>query len=318
MVWISLPSLSVKVTQQFFLVLGVLMACSRSDRSADETSTQAIEAAPEMVAFEVAVQNPVFTGTGGDTWDEKIRERGYILRDDSIYHMWYTGFRDEEDPQMKLGYATSVDGIRWVRYPANPIYDATWTEDMMVIKVDTTFVMVAEGENDVAHRLTSGDGVHWTEHGSLDIRYVDGRPLSEGPYGTPTVWYEDGTWYLFYERNDLGIWLATSDDLDVWTNVSDEPVIAMGPEPYDQYAVAVNQIVKHNDLYYAYYHASAFEDWREWTSCVAMSTDLIHWTKYAGNPIMRDNKSSPIRVFDGNAFKLYTMHDQVWVHQRRR
>ena len=298
------------------LVLGLLTACVRSERSASEASTKTVEPAQEMVAFEVAFPNPVFTGTGSDTWDKEIRERGFILRDDSLYRMWYTGFRDET--RMKLGYATSVDGIHWVRYPGNPIYDAEWTEDMMVIKVDTTFIMFAEGENDVAHRLTSTDGIEWTEHGSLDIRYVDGRPLSEGPYGTPTAWYENGTWYLFYERNDLGIWLATSDDLNVWTNVSDEPVIAMGPEPYDQYAVAVNQIVKHNGLYYAYYHASAFEDWHEWTSCVAMSTDLVHWTKYTGNPIMRENKSSPILVFDGTAFRLYTMHDQVWVHAHRR
>jgi hypothetical protein len=31
--------------------------------------------------------------------------------------------------------------------------------------------------------------------------------------------------------------------------------------------------------YYAYYHATAFEDWHEWTSCVAISDDLIHWKK---------------------------------------
>jgi hypothetical protein len=300
------------------LTLSLLTACSRSHRSSNEVVADTIVAAQEMVAFELAVQNPVFTGSGGDAWDEKIRERGFILRDDSIYHLWYTGFRDEEKARMKLGYATSSDGINWVRYPGNPVYDAEWTEDMMVVKRDTTFVMFAEGENDIAHRLTSRDGLHWTDHGSLDIRHVDGRPLSEGPYGTPTAWFEAGTWYLFYERNDLGIWLAVSNDLDVWTNVSDEPVIGLGPEPYDRYAVAVNQIVKHNGLYYAYYHASAFEDWHEWTSCVAISRDLIHWKKYPGNPIMGDNKSSPILVYDGNAYKLYTMHDQVWVHQHYR
>ncbi len=41
----------------------------------------------------------------------------------------------------------------------------------------------------------------------------DGNPISKGSYGTPSIWYENGLWYLFYEREDLGIWLATSPDL---------------------------------------------------------------------------------------------------------
>ena len=99
--------------------------------------------------------------------------------------------------------------------------------------------------------LTSTDGLKWTDHGSLDIRKTDGTPIDPGPYGTPTAWFENGTWYLFYERGDQGIWLATSKDLKVWTNVKDDPVIAMGPEPYDKTAVALNQVVKRDGFYYA-------------------------------------------------------------------
>jgi len=37
---------------------------------------------------------------------------------------------------------------------------------------------------------------------------------------------------------------------------------------------------------------------------------LIHWEKYAGNPLLPtvDNKSSGIVVPDGDKFRLYTMH----------
>ena len=42
--------------------------------------------------------NPVFAGTGRDTWDRKIRERGYILiGEDGTYHLWYTGY-DRDKP----------------------------------------------------------------------------------------------------------------------------------------------------------------------------------------------------------------------------
>ena len=91
------------------------------------------------------------------------------------------------------------------------------------------------------------------------MRLMNGQPISSGPRGTPTAWFEDDTWYLFYERRDLGIWLATSPDLAVWTNVSDEPVLTLGPADYDRRQIALNQIVKYHDLYYAFYHGSGNE-----------------------------------------------------------
>lgn len=268
----------------------------------------------EILDFTPYENNPVFKGTGTDTWDQRIRERGYILKEDSIYHMWYTGFREGSDQAMHLGYATSPDGLVWTRYENNPLTDSGWVEDMMVVKDDDVYYMFAEGTDDVAHLLTSTDRVNWKEHGPLDIRQVNGDPLSPGPYGTPTVWIEGNTWYLFYERNDEGIWLARSHNRKVWTNVQDEPVIKPGPEAYDLYGVAINQIIKYKGKYYGYYHATAYEDWREWSSCVAISDDLVNWTKYPRNPIMRDNKSSPILVHDGYQYRLYTMHDEVCAH----
>ncbi len=70
--------------------------------------------------------------------------------------------------------------------------------------------MFAEGKNDIAHQLSSADGRHWDELGPLDVRLRNGSPIPAGPYGTPTIWFENGTWYLFYERRDQGVWLATS------------------------------------------------------------------------------------------------------------
>ena len=90
--------------------------------------------------------------------------------------------------------------------------------------------------------------------------------------------------------------MATSKDLKIWTNVQDDPVIAMGPEPYDKAAVAVNQIVKRDGFYYAFYHANSQRPWKDWTTCLARSRDLVHWEKYPGNPIIGNNCSSAILV----------------------
>ncbi len=143
----------------------------------------------------------------------------------------------------------------------------------------------------------------------------DRRPPDQpGPYGTPTAWFENGTWYLFYERGDRGVWLATSKDRKVWTNVQDDPVIALGPSAYDQAAVAVNQIVKRDGFYYAFYHANAQRPWKDWTTCVARSRDLVHWEKYPGNPIIGNNCSSAILVRTPQGEdRLYTMHPDVKV-----
>jgi hypothetical protein len=267
----------------------------------------------ELVHFVSYNKNPVFSGTDTTTWDQHIRERGYILKEDSVYHMWYNGYTDIDD-EKHLGYATSPDGYSWKRYEGNPIYSSGWVEDMCVIKSDSLYYMFAEGRGDTAHLLTSPDRIHWTERGNLDIRQTNGTSITPGSYGTPAVWKENGIWYLFYERGDLGIWLATSKDIKVWTNVQDEPVIKLGPGAYDKYGVAMNQVIKYKDRYYGYYHATAYADWREWSTNVAVSEDLIHWKKYPGNPIVGENKSSGIMIQDGKRYRLYTMHDKVNVH----
>ena len=184
----------------------------------------------EITKFTPLQENPIFTAAKEGAWDSGIRERGFIMKEEDGYHMWYTGFdKYDENRMLKLGYAFSEDGIEWTRYKDNPIFSESWVEDMMVWKEDGVYYMFAEGRGDIAKMLTSTDRIHWENQGNIDIRKVDGSPISEGPYGTPTVWVEDEVWYLFYERGDLGIWLATSNDRKVWTNVQDDPIIKIGP-----------------------------------------------------------------------------------------
>jgi len=256
--------------------------------------------------------NPLFAGTAQRTWDDHIRERGFILREGGLWRLWYTGYDPARGGTMALGYATSPDGVRFTRHTGNPVFDGVWTEDVFVAPHAGGYQMFAEGRDDVAHRLTSSDGVHWQEQGSLDVRTRSGEPLSPGPYGTPTLFVEGETSYLFYEREDKGVWLATSRDGRVWTNVSDQPVIALGPDAYDRHAVALNQVVRYEGRYYGVYHANADPEWKgPWTTCLAVSDDLVNWRKYPDNPVIRSDDSSGILVDDGERLRLYTMHPQL-------
>ena len=302
------------ITYTAFFVL-LAMACNNPSSGTKDNKSDTSLFPSELVNFTPYKGNPVFSGTGANTWDEEIRERGYILKEEDGYHLWYTGYRKDSIEKTKyLGYATSPDGYTWTRYKNNPVFTDSWVEDMMVIKSDSLYFMFAEGRDDIAHMLSSSDKIHWKDHGSLQIHYTNGQPLNKGPYGTPTVFKEDSIWYLFYERNDEAVWLASSKDLQVWTNVQDESVLNKGPEAYDKFGLALNQVIKYKGAYYGYYHGTAFKDWHEWSTNVAVSKDLIHWKKYESNPIMKENKSSGILVYDGTQYRLYTMHPQVCVH----
>ena len=275
----------------------------------------------ELTRFTPYEHNPVFVAAREGHWDVRIRERGWIIHNADAkpgqpgWHLWYTGYNGTREGIKLLGYATSTDGLVWKRHPRNPVVADAWVEDMMIVRQSGTFFMFAEGRGDQAQLLRSENGVDWTRVGTLDVRKKDGTPIEPGPYGTPTAWYEGGTWYLFYERRDLGVWLATSSDMKVWRNVQDEPVLVPGPDEFDVDLIAMNQIVKHDGQYYAYFHGSKSGS-KLWACGVAVSDDLIHWKKHADNPLfpIADNKSSGILIHDGKQFRLYTMHDRVDVH----
>ncbi len=318
-----------------FFALLVLVFFSLSIRAEDFP--------PELVKFKQHGDKPVFTAAGQGTWEVKIRERGWIHLDPTAdgtdaakpkYRMWYTGYDGTREGIKRLGYATSADGIAWNRHKDNPLLDQLWVEDVMVVpsveqaarlppaptparRLLYDWHMFAEGRDDQAQLLTSRDGTKWQRFGQLEVVQTNGQPIEPGPYGTPTAWLEDGVWHLFYERHDAGVWLATSRNLKVWTNVSDEPVLRPGQGLHDRDLIAMNQIVKHKGRYYTYFHGSAKGETPSlWSTCVAVSDNLRSWKKYDGNPLLpRElNRSSGILIRDGDRFQLYTMHPEVWLH----
>ena len=300
----------------FLVVLGCVFASTAGRARGDDVVPR------PLVAFGPVSATPLFAGGGPDAWDRDLRERGWIMRHDGRWHLWYTGSNLDRDPLRRLGHATSADGLNWVRASDRPVVPDLWIEDVCVVPSctpsGTVFRMVAEGAGDVAQALVSRDLVSWQPCGPLDIRLVAGQPLPEGPRGTPVLLHARGAWHLFYERRDDGIWLATSRDGRVFINVSDDPVIACGPEAADRHAVALDQVVNFDGRWYAVYHASPDPARRTWQTCLATSDDLVRWRKWSGNPLLpvdpeHPKRSSATLIHDGERLRLYTTHPDVRV-----
>lgn len=74
----------------------------------------------------------VITGTQG-SWDSGGTARGRsVVYKDGVYHMWYAGTNTNDlgsDPYWRIGYATSTDGITWIKEnQGNPVIspDKVW------------------------------------------------------------------------------------------------------------------------------------------------------------------------------------------------
>lgn len=69
---------------------------------------------------------PVLLPTGNTAdWDGFFSTSASVLKTQDMYHMWYSGSPVGGDNIKGIGYASSTDGINWVRAPTNPIFYVT-------------------------------------------------------------------------------------------------------------------------------------------------------------------------------------------------
>ena len=254
-----------------------------------------------------------------EAWDVAHRERGWLLRDGDRLRLWYTGYDGTLEGLRRLGLADVNDG-EFRRVSDRPISpDGVWVEDVCVVRDGPTYHLFCEGRlgergGGWIHRLSSADGREWTHEGPIAIEAADGSPLPPGPTGTPVVVRHDEHWWLFYERFDAGIWVATSADLKTWTNASDQPVFRPSESGFDSELIAFNQIVRDGDRWVALYHGSDREAKpRLWACGAAASDDLMTWTRLSEAPFTRpaENLSSPSAIRIGGQWRLYTTHGRV-------
>ena len=215
--------------------------------------------------------NPVLDDGLGDVWDGEFISQPSVLHDGTKFHMWYAGY---DGTNMRIGYATSNDGIVWNKHAANPVLDLGTSGSLDLVGVSSPTVMLKDnvyhmwysgydGTNMRIGYATSGDGINWNKHifnPVLDL----GASGSWDAIGvsSPTVLLENKPlegdtyrmWYTGYDGTNMKIGYATSDDGTRWDKHSSNPMLDLGANgSWDAIGVSSPTVVLVGSTYRMWY-----------------------------------------------------------------
>ena len=228
--------------------------------------------------------NPVLSPRTGE-WDYPHLSHPSVLADGDTLRMWFGGgnltIGDANSHQvMRIGYATSIDGINWNRH-SEPVIEPnnSWNQDGVlpgsVIKEDGIFKMWYSGG--LGHVGKPNDLTHWS------------------------------------------IGLATSTDCIHWTFGS-RPVISYGSENDFDANWAISACVIRSDSGYDMWYCGHNDNLplgsgKPFAAIgYASSSNGKNWTKYDKNPVLNPFSLSyhwvegfyhPSVLFDGNRFRMW-------------
>ncbi|MFA8343188.1 MAG: hypothetical protein ACEPO8_09500 [Rhodothermaceae bacterium] len=280
---------------------------------------------PEGINWTKYANNPiVIPGTTG-SWESKYTNSPSVIFDGTLYKMWYTGF---DGTNYRIGYATSSDGINWIKYTSNPVLDigntGAWDSKRVlsptVIYDGIEYKMWYSGSaDDGTYRIgyaTSPDGISWTKHsgnpiltsgaaGSWDSYYVSG----------PTVLYDGNNykmWFSGYDEQNIKIGYATSSDGINWNKYSGNPVMSNDPgNSWEAIHVDGPTVLFDGKNYKMWYSGFGTTSYK---IGYASSADGINWTRSSENPVLDLGNSGtwdnthvfyPTVLYDGIKLRMW-------------
>ena len=220
--------------------------------------------------------NPVLTGD--DVPWGQIIQTPYVLYDEQLrrFRMWFvSGAGVTHNAQrkiigndQKLGYATSVDGIKWDVHP-EPCFPAGRSPAVLRVSNGYRMWMGSRAKFDEInggiyrniYEFTSGDGLQWTRS-ELPVLQPSG-PARSAVY--PFVIRHAGSWYMWYgchvDGGRFELFCAKSNDGTKWSVDHEHPAFpaASGKELFDSRYTSTPCVVQLPDRLLLYYSA---RDWQ--------------------------------------------------------
>jgi predicted GH43/DUF377 family glycosyl hydrolase len=95
-----------------------------------------------------------------------------VIKSEDIYEMWYSAMPPVEESwdSLTIAYAVSIDGINWLKYPGNPVYDrfyppfnpesdgvSTWAPEVIYIPDSNKYLMYYDGSNGINLAIADQD-----------------------------------------------------------------------------------------------------------------------------------------------------------------
>ncbi len=208
-------------------------------------------------------------GFADGNFDENDIQIGTIIYDtsDSTFKCWYTGNDNFTSDNLKLGYATSPDGIIWAKDAGNnPIlsYGVGDDDDGVyapnVMKDGATWKMwyigkrLADGKFGIMY-ATSVDEVTWVRHSNNWVFQID--VITNGMFAPNVLKLSDGTFIMLYsgiDGSNNGIRYATSPDGISWTDQGINLGLGAGGDWDDDFLMWPSVFLADNTIY-LYYRA---------------------------------------------------------------
>ncbi|MFH1426505.1 MAG: hypothetical protein ABIG66_03685 [Candidatus Kerfeldbacteria bacterium] len=212
------------------------------------------------------------TGKTEKLWDTGGFTSVSVIKEGNLYRMWYSA-REFDDPKReRIGYATSIDGLRWTKNSTNPV-------------------------------LEFGDGTSWDNHSI-------GQPFVVKDGTTYKMWYTGWSMDKSGDKASSSIGYATSSDGIHWTKYDNNPVFTGGQE-WNSASVGGPSVVvvQRNKLYELWFHG--VNDNGDSAIGRAYSDDGVRWAVDERNPLMRDsgwNFLEPSIMLEGTTYYAWLEH----------
>jgi hypothetical protein len=191
--------------------------------------------------FTPSSSNPVLTPS--QSWEGSKILQVSVIFDQGGYKAWYTAGQISGGAFISsIGYATSNDGVAWMKYSSNPAFNkgssaystSSFDSDSVsfptVVKVGNQYYMYYRGYDGSNARIglaTSNDGLSWTRYSS--------NPLFSGSH--PDVVFANNQWNMWYDVEG-SMNYATSPDGKAWSQIG-SGIVRTPPGRINAFAPAV-------------------------------------------------------------------------------